>query len=63
MHLLIYLPKPSMHLISSPYGHLAYMGERKSACTFLVGEPEGNIPLGRRRHRRDTDIEMDLQEM
>jgi len=33
-------------------------------CTgFLVGKPEGRIPLGRPRRRREDNIRMDLQEV
>ena len=30
---------------------------------FWWGKPEGEIPLGRTRFRREDNIEMDLQEM
>jgi hypothetical protein len=29
----------------------------------LVGKPEGNRPLGRRRRRREDNIKMDVQEV
>jgi hypothetical protein len=32
-------------------GHVARMGERRSAYRALVGKPEGRRPLGRPRHR------------
>jgi hypothetical protein len=31
--------------------HVARMGEKIDVCRLLVGEPEGNIPLGRPRLR------------
>jgi hypothetical protein len=30
-------------------GHLVRMGEKRNACRFLVGKPEGKRPLGRPR--------------
>jgi hypothetical protein len=30
-------------------GHVTHMGDRKGAYRFLVGRPEGKIPLGRSR--------------
>jgi hypothetical protein len=44
-------------------GHLARIGERKSAYNVLVGKPEGKSPLGRPRHRSEDNIKMDLQEV
>jgi hypothetical protein len=32
-------------------GHIADMGERRGIYRVLVGKPEGEIPLGRPRHR------------
>jgi hypothetical protein len=32
-------------------------------CRVLVGKPEGNRPLGRLRHRWETTIKADLQEV
>jgi hypothetical protein len=29
----------------------------------VLGEPEGKRPLGRRRHRWENDIKMDLREL
>jgi hypothetical protein len=39
------------------------MGERRVACSVLVGKPEGKRPLGRPRHRWEDNINMDLQEV
>jgi len=39
------------------------MGERRSVYGVLVGKPERKRPLGRPRHRREDNIEMDLQEV
>ena len=39
-----------------------YGGEER--CTQVsVGKPEGKRPLGRTRHRWDSNIKMDLQEV
>jgi hypothetical protein len=39
------------------------MGERRGMYRVLTGKPEGNRPLGRRRHRWENNIMMDLQEV
>jgi hypothetical protein len=39
------------------------MGERRGAYRALVEKPEGRRPLGRPRHRWETNIKMDLQEV
>ena len=44
-------------------GHIACMGERRSAHRLLVGKPEGMRSLGRPRHRWVDNIKMDLQEV
>jgi hypothetical protein len=44
-------------------GHVACMGERRSAYRALVGKPEGRRPLGRPRHRWEDNIKMDLREV
>jgi hypothetical protein len=44
-------------------GHVVQIGERKGAYRVLVGKPEGQIPLGRPRHRREDNMKMDLQEV
>jgi hypothetical protein len=38
-------------------------GEKRNAYTILVGEPEGNKPLGRPRRKWVDNIKMDLGEM
>jgi hypothetical protein len=38
------------------------MGEKRNACRILVGNPEGNRPLGRPRRRWVDNIKMDLRE-
>jgi hypothetical protein len=43
--------------------HVARMGEVRSAYNILVGRPEGRRPLGRRRHRWEDNIKMDLREI
>jgi hypothetical protein len=42
-------------------GHVARMGERRSAYRALVGKPEGRRPLGRHRRRWEDNIKMDLR--
>jgi hypothetical protein len=37
-------------------------GENKNAYRILTGKPEGKRPLGRRRHRWEESIRMDLRE-
>ena len=44
-------------------GHLARMGETRGVYRVLVGEPEGNRPLGRPSCRWEDNIKMDLQEV
>jgi hypothetical protein len=44
-------------------GHVARNGERRGVHKVLVGKTEGKRPLGRRRHRREDNIKMDLQEV
>jgi hypothetical protein len=44
-------------------GHVAHMGEVRSAYNILVGRSEGRRPLGRPRRRWEDNIKMDLREM
>ena len=44
-------------------GHVARVGERRSAYRVLVGKPEGKRPFGRLRHRWEDNIKMDIQEV
>jgi hypothetical protein len=44
-------------------GHVAHMGEDRSVHRVLVGKPEGKMPLGRPRRRREDNIKMDIQEV
>ncbi|KAJ4441956.1 hypothetical protein ANN_11820 [Periplaneta americana] len=44
-------------------GHVAHMGESRSAYRVLVGRPEGKRPLGRPRRRWEINIKMDLSEV
>ncbi|KAJ4448554.1 hypothetical protein ANN_10572 [Periplaneta americana] len=44
-------------------GHVARMGESRSAYRVLVGRPEGKRPLGRPRRRWEDNIKMDLREV
>jgi hypothetical protein len=43
-------------------GHVARMGEKRSAYSILVGRPEGRRPFGRPWRRWDN-IKTDLQEV
>ena len=41
-------------------GHVARMGKMRGVYSDLVGQPEGNRPLGRPRRRWEDNIEKDL---
>jgi hypothetical protein len=42
-------------------GHVARMGEMRSAYSVLVEKPEGKRPLGKPRHRWDDNTKMNFQ--
>jgi hypothetical protein len=42
---------------------VARMGETRNAYKILVGNPEGNRPLGRHKHKLGDNIRMDLKEI
>ena len=44
-------------------GHVVHMGERRGIYRVLVGRPEGKRPLGRRRHRWEDNMKMDLHKV
>jgi hypothetical protein len=44
-------------------GHVARMGEKRSAYRLLVGKPEGRRPLVRPRRRWVENVRMDLGEV
>ena len=44
-------------------GHVARMGERRSAYRVLVGKLEGKRQLGKSRRRRKDRIKIDVQEV
>jgi hypothetical protein len=44
-------------------GHVARMGEVRSAYRILVGRPEGRRPLGRPRRRWEDNVKMDFHEV
>ncbi|KAJ4435721.1 hypothetical protein ANN_18337 [Periplaneta americana] len=44
-------------------GHVACMGESRTAYSVLVGRLEGKRPLGRPRRRWEDNIKMDLREV
>jgi hypothetical protein len=41
-------------------GHVARMGEKRTAYRIVVGKPEGKKPLGRPKRRWVDNIKMDL---
>jgi hypothetical protein len=43
--------------------HVACTGEIRNARKILVRKPEVKRPLGKRRHRRRDNIEMDIKEI
>jgi hypothetical protein len=44
-------------------GHVASRGEGRGVYRVLVGRPEGKRPLGRRRHRWEDNLKLDLSEI
>jgi hypothetical protein len=44
-------------------GHVARMGEKRSAYIIFMGKPEGKRPPGRPRRRWVDNIKMDLKEI
>ena len=44
-------------------GHVARVGESRSAYRVLAGKPEERRPHGRRRHRWEDNIKMDFREV
>jgi len=44
-------------------GACSMYGLEERCIWVLVGKPEGKRPLGRHRHRWDSNIKMDLQEV
>jgi hypothetical protein len=44
-------------------GHVARMGEGRSAYRILVRRPEGRRPFGRPSSKWEDNIRMDLQEV
>jgi hypothetical protein len=44
-------------------GHVARMGETRTAYRILVGKPEGKRPLGRPRRRWVDNIKIHLREI
>jgi hypothetical protein len=43
--------------------YVACMREKRNACRFLIGKPEGKRPLGRPKRRWGNNIEMDLRKI
>jgi hypothetical protein len=43
-------------------GHVAQMGQKRTAYRILVGKPEGKRPLGRPTRRWVNNIKIDLRE-
>jgi hypothetical protein len=44
-------------------GHIARMGENRTAYRILVRKPEGKGPLGRHRRRWEDNIKIDLRKI
>jgi transcription termination factor 2 len=44
-------------------GHVARMGEKRTAYRILVGKSEGKRPQGRPRRRWADNIKMDIREI
>jgi len=44
-------------------GHSACMGDMRKAYNILFGKPDGKRLLGRRRHRWEDNIRMDVSEI
>jgi hypothetical protein len=44
-------------------GHVARMKERRGVYSVFVGNSKGKRPLGRRRHRWEDNIKLDLREI
>jgi hypothetical protein len=44
-------------------GHVARMGDGGGVYGVLIGRPEGERPLRRRRHKWEDNIKMDLREL
>jgi hypothetical protein len=42
-------------------GHVTHVGEMRGAYRVLVGKPEGKRPLGRTRHRQESNFKIGLQ--
>jgi len=42
--------------------HIERTGERRGACRVLVRKPKGKRPLGRRRHVREYNTKMHIQQ-
>jgi hypothetical protein len=42
---------------------MRWAGERRNACSILVGKPNGRRSLGRQRRRWVDNIKMDLREL
>ena len=43
--------------------NVARMGEKRDACSVLVGNPEGKGPYGRTRRKWNFNIKINLQEI
>jgi hypothetical protein len=44
-------------------GHVVHMGRKSNAYKILVGKPEGKMPLGRLRHKREDNMKMNLRKI
>jgi hypothetical protein len=43
-------------------GHVEQMEEKRNACRFLIGKPEGSRPLGRPRHKQMENVKAETRE-
>lgn len=44
-------------------GNVARLGEESTAYRVLLGEPEGNSPLGKHRRRGENNIKLDIKQI
>jgi hypothetical protein len=44
-------------------GHVAHMGEKRNAYRILIGQPEGERPLGRSTRRWACNIKIPLRDI
>jgi hypothetical protein len=47
----------------SRVGHAARIGEKRSACNYLVGKPEANMLLRRPGYGWENDIQVNIPDI